>query len=198
MAVADKLKALQIKANLIADDTVGDCEIDVEVRDGVAVLTGEVDSQEKKHLAGDIAREADGVQDVLNRIEVLPECGERCRLAAHMGYGPAEGDFGDTAFSLSGAYEAPGPGLPTSEQFPGQFSDEEIDEELTRRLDDQTEVDVSDIKFHSDNQMVYLSGTVQTPDDLNVLQDIVLNVRGVMGVCSEVLVREGEIGTPVE
>jgi len=26
----------------------------------------------------------------------------------------------------------------------------------------------------------------------------VLNLRGVMGVCSEVAVREGEIGTPVE
>ena len=201
MAVADKLKALQIKANLIADDTVGDCEIDVEVREGTAVLTGEVDTEEKKCIAEELACEADGVDEVLNRLEVVPFSPERdfpCRLSSHLGYGLTEGSFSDTAFSLSGDYQGPGPGLPVSEQFPGQFNDHEIEEELERRLHSQTEVDISDVKFRSDNQMVYLSGTVQTTDELNVLQDMALSVRGAMGVCSDVAVREGEIGTPVE
>lgn len=201
MAVADKLKALQIKANLIADDTVGDCEIEVEVHEATAMLSGEVDTEDKKRIAEEIAAETDGVDEVLNRLNVVPmsnQCSMRCRLADHLGYGMAAGAFGDTGFSLSGGYDVPGPGFAATEQFPGQFSDEEIEEEVHRRLEAQTEVDVSDIRFRSDSQMVYLSGTVQTPDDLNVLQDMVLSVRGAMGVCSDVSVREGEIGTPVE
>jgi osmotically-inducible protein OsmY len=46
------------------------------------------------------------------------------------------------------------------------------------------------------NQIVYLKGAVGTNDDLNRLQDMVLNTRGVMGISSEVVVREGEMGTP--
>jgi osmotically-inducible protein OsmY len=201
MTVADKLKALQIKANLIADDTVGDCEIEVAVREGVAELNGEVDTEEQKRIAEELAYEADGVDDVLNKLAVIPAspgCDPRCRVASHMGYGLAEGSFSDTAFSLSDDYQGPGPGLAASEQFPGQFTDEQIQEEVRRRLESQTELDVSEVRFRSDNQMVYLSGVVQTSDDLNVLQDMVLSVRGAMGVCSDVSVREGEIGTPVE
>jgi osmotically-inducible protein OsmY len=201
MTVADKLRALQIKVNLIADDMVGDCEIEVEVREGTAVLTGEVDTQEQKRTAEELAYEADGVREVRNKLEVVPSSPGsdlRCRMASHMGYGLAEGAFGDTAFSLSAGYQTPGPGFATSEQFPGQFTDHEIEQEVHRKLESQTEVDVSDVEFRSDNQMVYLSGVVQTSDDLNVLQDMVLSVRGAMGVCSDVSIREGEVGTPVE
>ena len=63
------------------------------------------------------------------------------------------------------------PGIASGEQFPGQFTDEQI---------------------------VHVKGTVKTPDDLNTLQDMLLNVRRVMAVSSEVAVEEGEIGTPVE
>ena len=59
-------------------------------------------------------------------------------------------------------------------------------------------VDASNVECKSVNQILHVKGTVKTPDDLNELQDMLLNVRGVMGVSSEVTVEEGEIGTPVE
>jgi len=196
MAVIDKLRALQIKANIIADQTVGLMEIHTEVHGGVALLTGEVESEDQKRIAEELACEVDGVHDVRNEIRVVPPSPEAERDDAHLGYGPAEGSVGDTAFSIDGGYEVPGPGIPTTEQFPGQFTDEEIEEEVYDRLATQREVEISDVEIESVNQIVHLKGSVRTSDDLNRLQDMVLNIRGVMGISSEISVREGEIGTP--
>lgn len=202
MAVADKLTALRIKVNLIADRRVGLMEINTDVHDGIAVLTGEVETEEQKQVAEELAYEVEGIEEVDNEILVIPSGSTEAAVGeaggAHMGYGLAEGDVGDTTFDISGAFTAPGPGLATTEQFPGQFTDEEIEEEVKDKLDSQDEIDVTDIEFSSTNQIVHLTGVVNTPDDLNLLQDMVMNVRGVMGVTSDITVREGEIGTPTD
>jgi len=199
MLVADKLSALRIKANLIADKTVGLMEINAEVHDGTAILTGEVETDQEKSLAEKLAHEVEGVDKVDNKIEVVPLSLQQLLLCegvdAHMGYGPAEGDVGDTALSISGAHGAPGPGLATSEQFPGQFTDDKIEAEVRHKLATEKVVDASEIQFNSVNQILHVKGTVKTPGDLNELQDMLLNVRGVMGVSSEVTVEEGDIGT---
>ena len=200
MAVADKLSALRIKANLIADKAVGLMEINTEVHNGVATLTGEVDTQQNRQVAEELAYQVQGVVEVENRIEVVPLSLEQVLLRegvdAHLGYGPAEGDVGDTTLAISGAHSAPGPGIASSEQFPGQFTDDQIEAEVRHKLAVRKEVDTSRIDYTSVNQIVQVKGTVKTPDDLNELQDMLLNVRGVMGVSSEVTVEEGEIGTP--
>lgn len=194
MAVIDKLRALQLKANIIANDQIGLMDINPDVHDGVAILVGEVESEDQKLLAGELAREIEGVYAVRNELQVItpadvPE-------DAHLGYGLAEGSVGDTAYAIAGEYEAPGSGLPSIEQFPGQFTDEEIEEEVYERLATQDEVAVDNLEVSSSHQIVYLKGAVRFYDDLVHLQDIVLNVRGVMGISSEVRVREGEVGTP--
>lgn len=201
MAVADKLRELQIKANLIADKRLGLMEIDVEVQDGVATLTGDVTSRREKRRAEELAYEVDGIYEVSNEICVVPLTAEemltRDVINAHMGYGPAEGSIGDTAFAISGEYTAPGPGLATSEQFPGEYTDDDVEREVTDKLASQDEVDASKVSFCSANQIVYIKGSVKSADELNRLQDILMNVRGVMGISSEVTVEEGETGTPV-
>lgn len=56
--------------------------IDTEVHDGVVVLSGEVESQIDKELAGEIARGTEGVEEVVNNLEVKPgsrEDGENAR-----------------------------------------------------------------------------------------------------------------------
>lgn len=194
MAVIDKLKALQLKANIIANDQIGLMEINPEVHDGVAVLSGEVETEDQKLLAGELAREIDGIEAVRNELQVIPP-GDDGR-DAHLGYGLAVGSVGDTTYAIAGEYEAPGSGLPSIEQFPGQFTDQEIEEEVYERLATQDEVSVDNLEVSSSNQIVYLKGTVRFYDDLVHLQDMVLNVRGVMGISSEVRVREGEVGTP--
>lgn len=203
MSVAEKLRSLQIKANLIADKQLGLMEIDVEVQDGVATLTGEVANRREKRQAEALAYEVDGIYEVCNEIHVASLTTEEMLTRefanAHMGYGPAEGSVGDTTYAISGEYTAPGPGLATSEQFPGEYTDDDVDREVAEKLaSQQDELDASNVSFCSANQIVYMKGSVKTSDELNRLGDIVMNVRGVMGVRSEVSVEEGETGTPVE
>ena len=197
MAVGNKLSALRVKANLIANRAVGLMEINVEVEDGVAVLTGEVESEEQKRIAEEVAYEIEEIEEVINQIQVVPpDDGELAD--AHLGYSLAEGDVGETAFAIGGESAGPGSGLASSEQFPGEFTDDQIEREVRHKLASRKLVDVSDVRLRSANQIVHLEGSVATADDLYNLHDMVLNVRGVMGISSEVSIREGEIGTERE
>ena len=195
MPVADKLSALRIKANLIADERVGLLEIEAEVEDGVAVLRGEVMTEEQRQIAEELAYEVEGVDEVINDIKVAPV--HKGELAnGHLGYGIVSGGISHTPFAIAGESSGPSSGIASSEQFPGEFTDEEIDDELHQKLESQTEIDLSDVKYRSVNQIVHLSGSVATGEDLYTLHDMALNVRGVMGISSDVSIREGEIGTP--
>ena len=196
MAVADKLNELKIKANLIADEATGLMEINVNVHEGVAVLEGEVENEEQKAVAEELAYGVDGIHEVVNDLKIVQRNEEETK--AHLGYTMAEGDVGDTPFAIGGEMSGPGPGAATSEQFPGEFSDSEIEQDVRRKLENQDEIDVSEVKLTCANQIVHLKGTVKTPEDLYNLHDVVLNVRGVMGINSDVGVKEGEIGTQRE
>jgi hyperosmotically inducible protein len=46
--------------------------IDTQVNDGVVVLSGDVESRIDKELAGEIARGTEGVEKVVNNLEVMP------------------------------------------------------------------------------------------------------------------------------
>lgn len=197
MAVADKLNELRIKASLIADRTTGMTEINVDVHDGVAVLHGEVDNENQKRTAEELAYEVEGIHEVVNDLRIV-HGDENETAKSHMGYTMAEGNIGETAFAIGGESSGPGAGVASSEQFPGEFDDTDIQREVLRKLATQDVVDVSDIKLSSINQIVHLKGSVKTPDDLYNLHDMVLNVRGVMGINSDVAVKEGEIGTQKE
>lgn len=200
MAIADKLVALRVKANLVADRQIGLMEIEVDVHGGVAVLSGYVDNEEQKQLAEELAYRIDGVAEVDNEIRVgaPAEDGSKSRKDANLGYGLTSGDAGDTAFSISDALNAPGPGIAASEQFPGQFTDHEIEHHVCGRLASQDQVDVSDIWTRCINRIVHVTGSVPNADDLDKLQDIIIGARGVMGVDANVSVRAGQPGTQAD
>ena len=152
---------------------------------------------QQKRIAEEVAYEIEEIEEVINQIRVAPP--QDSELAeAHLGYSLAEGDVGETAFAIGGESAGPGSAMASSEQFPGEFTDDQIEREARARLASQDRVDVSDVKLRSVNQIVHLEGSVRTADDLYNLHDMVLNVRGAMGVSSEVSIREGEIGTPEE
>jgi len=197
MAVTNKLNELRVKASLIANKDVGLMEINVEVEDGVAVLTGEVETEHQKQVAESLAYQVEEIDEVINQIQVTTPSDEDM-VDAHLGYSLAEGDVGQTTFAIAGESAGPGASLAASEQFPGEFTDDEIEDEVREKLAAQDLVDTSDVKFRSVNQIVKLEGAVQTTEDLYNLHDMVLNVRGVMGIESEVSVREGEVGTERE
>lgn len=203
MAVVDKLKAVQIKANLIADKQIGWMEIEADVQDGIATLTGGVTSEEERQTAEELAYRIDGIHEVVNEIKIVPLiCDDEAMICllteTQLGYGVLEGDAGETAFGLTGRHTPPGPGFPATEQFPGVFTDAQVEEEIHDRLADRHDLNVTDLEYESVNQIVHIKGAVRTSADLNALLDTVMNARGVMGVSSEIIVQEGEMGTPVE
>jgi hyperosmotically inducible protein len=61
-----------VKAKFAADDTVKAHTIDVDTKDRVVTLRGEVDSAATKDRAVTIARSTDGVRDVVDAIEIAP------------------------------------------------------------------------------------------------------------------------------
>ena len=62
-----------VKSRLAADDVVKARQIDVDTRDRVVTLKGEVRTQEEEAKALDIARDTNGVRDVVDQVSVLPE-----------------------------------------------------------------------------------------------------------------------------
>lgn len=69
-AQPDSIVTARIKASMALDSTVKASKIEVETRDKVVTLTGNVDTQEEKDRAIELARGTTGVQDVVDRIEV--------------------------------------------------------------------------------------------------------------------------------
>jgi osmotically-inducible protein OsmY len=59
-----------VKTKLAADDTVKAYQVDVDTRNGVVTLSGAVETGAAKDQAIRIARETDGVRDVIDQIRV--------------------------------------------------------------------------------------------------------------------------------
>lgn len=62
----------KIVAKLIADSTTPERKINVDVVKNVVTLRGTVDSAEEKAAAEKVARETDGVKNVVNQLKVAP------------------------------------------------------------------------------------------------------------------------------
>ncbi|MGH7339403.1 MAG: BON domain-containing protein [Candidatus Rokuibacteriota bacterium] len=59
-----------VKTKMAADDTVKAYQIDVDTRNGVVTLTGDVETAAAKEQAVQIARNTEGVRDVVDQIRV--------------------------------------------------------------------------------------------------------------------------------
>jgi osmotically-inducible protein OsmY len=59
-----------VKSKLAADDTVKAYQIDVDTREGVVTLRGNVDNPAAKARAAELARDTDGVTNVVDNIVV--------------------------------------------------------------------------------------------------------------------------------
>jgi hyperosmotically inducible protein len=62
-----------VKNKLVADDLVKARQIDVDTQEKVVTLTGEVRTDAEESRALDIARTTDGVVNVIDQINVVPE-----------------------------------------------------------------------------------------------------------------------------
>jgi len=72
-ARSDSWIALKTKLALVANSPTSGYETDVDVKEGVVTLTGKVDTNEAKTAAEQVARKVDGVRNINNQLQVVPE-----------------------------------------------------------------------------------------------------------------------------
>jgi len=72
-AKSDSGITTSVKSKLVADDVVKARNIDVDTADKVVTLSGEVRSPEEEAQALQLARNTDGVANVVDRLEVVPD-----------------------------------------------------------------------------------------------------------------------------
>jgi osmotically-inducible protein OsmY len=71
--VDDNWIETRIQSKYFLEDDLKTGDVDVSSQKGVVTLTGEVDSQDAKQTAEEIARETDGVSNIVNRLAVSGE-----------------------------------------------------------------------------------------------------------------------------
>ena len=70
MAVTDATQTAKVKTKLLASGNTDGLKIDVDTRNGIVTLSGEVDSDEERDLAEKIASNTDGTRSVVNQLTV--------------------------------------------------------------------------------------------------------------------------------
>jgi hyperosmotically inducible protein len=73
----DAILTAKVKSALALSKSASALEIDVDSRDGKVTLTGTLPSNEAKEAALEIARDTDGVVEVVDRIQVDPSRGSK-------------------------------------------------------------------------------------------------------------------------
>ncbi len=61
-----------VRAKLSGDVVVKGARIDVEVKNGVVTLTGQVATEKQKNKAESLAKKVKGVKSVINKIQITP------------------------------------------------------------------------------------------------------------------------------
>ena len=69
-AVIDGALTSKIKAKMALDDTVKALKVDVDTENGVVTLTGTIYSEAERERALALARETDGVSQVVDRLQI--------------------------------------------------------------------------------------------------------------------------------
>lgn len=69
-AVTDAALTTMVKTKLLADETVKGLDINVDTSDGVVTLSGRVSSQAEADRAQELARDTDGVRQVVSNLRV--------------------------------------------------------------------------------------------------------------------------------
>lgn len=69
-ALTDGGLTAKIKAKMALDDTVKALDVDVDTSGGTVTVSGMVDSQAQKERIVQLARETDGVKNVVDRVQV--------------------------------------------------------------------------------------------------------------------------------
>ncbi len=170
-AQSDAGVTTNVKTKFATDSIVKARQIDVDTKDHVVTLSGEVDSDIAKDRAALLARETDGVKDVVNNLRVTPPAAptsgtleDRARdlgdSAAEFGKktGEAAKDLGrDTAnLAREGADKAKNAATAGAEAV----TDAAITTAIKSRFIGNDKITASDISVDTTDHVVTLTGSV--------------------------------------
>jgi hyperosmotically inducible protein len=151
-----------VKNQLITDDLVKARRIDVDTRDRVVTLTGEVRTAEEETQALNIARNTKGVANVVNQLTLVPE---------------------SQPVPTTGIGTAPiGPGAG------GSRTDAGITSEVKTKLLADPDTSGLRIDVDTNNNVVTLSGTVRTEAEKAESLQIARQIAGVTNVIDRLTV----------
>lgn len=158
-----------VKSKLAADDTVKAYEIDVDTNARVVTLSGEVQTSVAKEQALKLARETDGVRDVVDKLNVM-------ETAATTGIGRDAASAGESA----GREAADAAG-----RAGGVVTDAALTSAVKSKL--LADPDVSGLKIDVDtsNGVVTLTGDVSTQAEADEAVRLTRTTEGVTDVVSK-------------
>lgn len=166
--VGDATTSASIKSKLLWNRNVAGADIDVDVKNGVAILKGTVATQAEKELAERIARDTDGVHKVDNMLVAKVSNGG---IDAERMQQNAEGALKDVSSDVSDAW---------------------ITTKVRSSLLFSRGVSSDDISVHTKNGAVTLDGTVRYGAEKDLAEKITQEVKGVKGVSNNISVRSAE------
>jgi hyperosmotically inducible periplasmic protein len=175
----------KVKSKFAADDTVKAYQIDVDTKDKVVTLSGNVDTQAAKDQAVAIARATEGVADVVDNITVA---GGSAAMPGEMpmgGAAPAPGGEGDAA--IGGNAPNPDPNRPVGEVLDDAAITAAVKAKL---LADPT---VGGLKIDVDTRegIVYLTGdNLKSQAEIDQAIKLAKETSGVKSVESKLIVGE--------
>ena len=158
----------KVKAKMVADDTVKAHEINVTTRDHVVTLSGEVGTTAAKDQAIQIARQTDGVRDVVDQLTIK-------ETAPTSGLPSDNPDFSDRARG-------------TASEAGAKMSDASITAAVKSKLLADTMVSGLKIDVDTENGIVTLKGPVKTQAEAKQAEKLAKETKGVERVIVELKV----------
>ena len=162
-----------VKSKLAADDTVKAYQIDVDTQRRVVTLTGEVQTTLAKDQALKLARETDGVQDVVDKLAVTETAATTGVL-----------DRGSDAAESAGRKTAEAAG-----RAGGVVTDAALTSAVKSKLLADPKVSGLRIDVDTSNGIVTLSGDVATQAEADEAMRLARTTEGVQNVVSKLRVR---------
>jgi osmotically-inducible protein OsmY len=194
-ATSDLLSTVKIKVGLLSDTRISVLDVDVSVDNGVASLTGIVDTNEERMWAEEVASSVEGVVEVKNEIVVESFQARTAELEEEALSNMPTGIPGMVGPARApAAYGGLAPGVLTV--LPPDSSGKATGDELIGRVWDALSTDERvtsrDIRVHADGQQIYIHGKVGSFDELVAVETIAAAVPGVQSIENDLKI-EGEV-----
>jgi hyperosmotically inducible periplasmic protein len=165
-----------------ADAALKNADIDVEVADGVATLTGDVKTAALKSRAEKLAK-VDGITRVVNNIEVDPRTtAEKAKAGTEKAANKAAEGVGTAAHETKKAAKTTGEVI-SDTWITGKVKAQFIGEDALKH---------SDITVHTNNNVVTLTGTVASEAGRKRAVDIAKATDGVKDVVDKLTIAPGK------